>query len=118
MSAKTKLQAVLDTIAKLQAKLPELELAAANEFDTDVVVPGTKVEVRFGRAEKVRSYIGTVVARKSQPKGGDVLRVQAGEGFDATFITVSLANVVRVVGDDEAVSVPSDDGALSINPAE
>jgi hypothetical protein len=114
MSAKAKLQATIDAIAKLQAKLPELEAAAANEFDTSVVQPGVRVEVKFGRAEKVRTYIGTVIARKSQPKGGDVLRVQAGEGFDATIITVALANVIRVVGADEADSTGiSADEALS-----
>lgn len=111
MSAKAKLQAAIDAIAKLQAKLPELQAAADNEFDTDLVVPGVKVEVVFGRAEKKRPYIGTVVARKSQPKGGDVVKVQTGEGFDATFVTVNLVNIVRIV--DEADSTGGDDSALS-----
>lgn len=100
MSAKQKLQAAIDAIAKLQAKLPELEAAAANEFDTDLLVPGIRVEVVFGRAEKRRTYTGTVVARKAQPKGGDVLKVQVGEGFDASFVTVSVSNVTRIVSED------------------
>jgi hypothetical protein len=81
----------------LLARIKELEVKAANEFDTSLVKPGAVVDAVFGRGEKKRSMNkATVIAVRSQDKGADQVRIQAGEGFDVVVETVLINHITSV----------------------
>lgn len=89
----------------LMARIAELEIKAANEFDTSLVKPGAIVDAVFGRGEKKRSMNkATVIAVRSQEKGADQVRISAGEGFDQVVETV-LINHITAVYDAEGNKV-------------
>lgn len=89
----------------LLARIKELEVKAANEFDTSLVKPGAIVDAVFGRGEKKRSMNkATVIAVRSQEKGADQVRISAGEGFDQVVETV-LINHITAVYDAEGNKV-------------
>lgn len=101
----------------LLARIAELEVKAANEFDTSLVTPGAVVDAVFGRGEKKRAMNRAVVlAVRSQEKGADQVRIQAGEGFDVVVETVLInhitavydANGNKVAGQAEQSEEPED----------
>lgn len=98
MSIREQIAAKNAKIVKLQAEVAELTLRADTEIDPSLVVVGATVDVVFGRAEKKRSLTGVVLARKSQDKGPDLIRVQVGEGFEAEIVTAYVSNVTGVAG--------------------
>lgn len=107
----------------LQARIAELEIKAANEFDTSLVVPGAVVDAVFGRGEKKRAMNrATVLAVRKQEKGADQVRISAGEGFDQVVETVLINHITavydaegnKVAGQAEQTEEPtSEDGALA-----
>ena len=89
----------------LLARIAELEVKAANEFDTSLVKPGAVVDAVFGRGDKKRAMNRAIVlAVRSQEKGADQVRIQAGEGFDVVTETV-LINHITAVYDAEGNKV-------------
>ncbi len=89
----------------LLARIEELKVKAANEFDTSLVTPGAIVDAVFGRGEKKRTMSkATVIAVRSQEKGADQVRISAGEGFDQVVETV-LINHITAVYDAEGNKV-------------
>lgn len=100
--AKTAIQQIADidaSIAKLQAKRAELEASAANEVDFDKVQAGAVVTFTYGKGETKRELTGQVLGRKNaEPgaKGGDLVRVAVGEGFDAQIVTVYPNFVTKI----------------------
>lgn len=93
------LAAAEQQLVKLQERIAELKIAAANEFDTSLVQAGAIVEGMFGRGEKKKLVQGKVVARKTQDKGADLIRVVVGEGFEQETLTLLINAVSRVVFD-------------------
>lgn len=89
-------------IAKLQAEVLELQSQADNEVDPSTVVVGAAVEFIYGRAENKKSLAGVVTGVKSQEKGGALVRIRVGEGFDEQTYTVFVNAVTKVVGDEPA----------------
>ena len=87
-------------LTALTARIAELTVKAASEFDYSLVKVGVKVDAMFGRAEKKRQISGVVVAIKQQEKGADMVRIQAGEGFDMVVETVFVNNVTAVYDAD------------------
>lgn len=89
----------------LLARIAELEVKAANEFDTSLVKLGAVVDAVFGRGEKKRAINrATVTAVRKQEKGADQVRISAGEGFDQVVETV-LINHITAVYDAEGNKV-------------
>lgn len=90
----------IDTqIAKLQAKRDELVPQAANEVDTSEVQQGRTVTFKYGKGENVRVLTGLVLGRKdAEPgaKGGDLVKVAIGSGFDAQIVTIYPNQVTAV----------------------
>lgn len=85
----------------LMARIAELEVKAANEFDTSLVKPGAVVDAVFGRGDKKRAMNRAVVlAVRSQEKGADQVRIQAGEGFDVVVETVLINHITAVYDAD------------------
>lgn len=80
----------------LNAKRAELLVAAESELDLSRVEQGTEVRFIYGRAETKKELVGTVLGRKAQPKGADLLRISTGEGFDAQIVTVYVHNVTAI----------------------
>lgn len=112
------LAAAEQQLVKLQERIAELKIAAANEFDTSLVQAGAIVEGMFGRGEKKKLVQGKVVARKTQDKGADLIRVVVGEGFEQETLTLLINAVSRVVfdadgnpGPEPVVSEGEDSGA-------
>lgn len=90
-SIRTQLAAVLSQIATLTAKAEELKLLAANEIDTAAVQAGRVVEFEYGKGEGKRILVGVVVGRKDPAageKGGSLVKVAVGEGFDSQVVTI------------------------------
>jgi hypothetical protein len=85
-----------DKIAKLTQEKAALEVQAENVVDTAAVQPGRIVTFDYGKGETKRSLTGQVVGRKDVAegvKGGDMVKVAVGEGFDALLLTI-YPNVV------------------------
>jgi hypothetical protein len=80
----------------LNTKRAELLVAAESELDLSRVEQGTEVRFIYGRAESKKELTGTVLGRKSQPKGADLIRISTGEGFDAQVVTVYVNNVTAI----------------------
>lgn len=106
--------------AKAEATKVRLAAAEASKEETagadaiEAGLPaGTVVDFRFGRGEKVRHYIGTVIGSKPQDKGPTLYRVRVGEGFDEEIFKVFGAqitghNFVATVDATEAGADPLD----------
>lgn len=100
--AKTIRQQITDidtAIAKLQVKRVELEGKLASEVDTAAVQPGRTVTFEYGKGENKRTLTGLVLGRKdAEPgtKGGDLVKVAVGEGFDAQIVTIYPSNVSAI----------------------
>lgn len=92
MSYKTKIDAITARITKLETAKAEL-VAKAVSFNVAI---GDSISFKYGRAEKVRTETGTVVARKSQAKGADLLKVQIGTGFDTEFVTICPNAIIAI----------------------
>jgi hypothetical protein len=80
----------------LRARRYELVALAEGELDLSRVEQGTEVRFTYGRAETKKELVGTVLGRKAQPKGADLVRISTGEGFDAQVVTVYVHNVTAI----------------------
>lgn len=83
-------------IEKLQAEKAELLVKAEGELDLSRVEQGTEVRFTYGRADTRKEYTGTVLGRKAQPKGADLIKVSVGEGFDAQVLSAYIHAVTAV----------------------
>ena len=84
-------------LVALTARIEELQVKAAGEFDTSLVVVGAIVDAVFGRADKKRTMAGaTVLAVRSQEKGAAQVRIRAGSGFDEVVETVLINHITAV----------------------
>jgi hypothetical protein len=111
--AKTIRQQVADLdeqIKKLTAKRDELNAKADSEVDYDKVQAGAVVTFTYGKGETKRELTGQVLGRKNaEPgtKGGDLIRIAVGEGFDAQIVTTYPACVTKIHADE----VPAEEAA-------
>lgn len=98
MSYQAKIDAITARITKLETEKAALIAKAAADVSVKVAI-GDSISFKYGRAEKVRTETGTVVARKSQDKGADLLKVQIGTGFDTEFVTIypNAINAINAV---------------------
>ena len=110
----------------LLARIEELKVKAANEFDTSLVAPGAIVDAVFGRGEKKRAMNrATVLAVRKQEKGADQVRISAGEGFDQVVETVLINHITavydaegnKVAGQAEQTEEPAGEDAGLANPS-
>lgn len=83
-------------IAKLQAERVTIAAQAEAEIDDSRIEQGTIVTFEYGRAEKRRVLTGTVLGRKAQEKGVDLIKVTVGEGFDAEVVTTLITAVTSI----------------------
>lgn len=98
-------------VAKLAAKKVELEAKVGNEVDTTLIVAGATVDFNYGKSPNLRALTGQVVAVKpNEPgqKGGTLVKIAVGEGFDAQLVVVFPSAVTKVhaaaVSADEALN--------------
>lgn len=113
-----KLASVNARIAKLQAEAVTLAANLGNEVDTSKIVAGRVVDFNYGKAPNLRPLTGQVVGVKASTpgeKGGTLVRVAVGEGFDAQIVTIFPSAVTRVVPTAEE-QASADEAALA-NPA-
>lgn len=95
-TAKEKLNAARETIAKLTAALPELERAAANEFDITDIQPGERIEFNYGRAGKVNILQGKVLGVKvPEGKGSPFIKVAVGDGVDLEVVSIVQSQLIK-----------------------
>lgn len=95
MSYQVKIAAIDAKIEKLQAERADLVIKAANDVTQKFAI-GDSINFKYGRAEKVRTRTGVVIAVKSQEKGADLVKVQTGTGFDTEFVTIYPANITGI----------------------
>lgn len=98
-TAREKIASIDTQIAALQAKRVELEAKVGNEVDTSKVVAGRTVDFKYGKAPNLRDLTGSVVGVKPAvpgEKGGTLVRVAVGEGFDAQIVTIFPSAVTKV----------------------
>lgn len=86
-------------IVKLEEQIAKLRIEAANAPTEYVPVVGDEVTFRFGRAEKVRTLAGKVLAVVPNEKGSPTVVLQAGEGADTEIFRVLALNVIGPVGE-------------------
>lgn len=99
-SVRQQLADVKEKIEKLQAEQTVLEGKLSNEVDPAQVVPGAVIEFPYGKGENKRTVVGQVVGRKDAEagsKGGDLVKVAVGEGFEAFFATIYPNQVTKIV---------------------
>ncbi len=104
-NAQQKLAAVKAKIAELTKSLPELEAAAANTVNEDNVQAGVNVQFIYGKGESKRTLVGMVLGRKDPAegeKGGALVKVAIGTGFDAQIVTIYPANVTAILTPEQA----------------
>lgn len=113
-AAKTKRVELTEALTKLDATIAELnaereEASKTSAFDTALaqgLAVGTSVSFEYGRGPTRRTLVGTVKAFK--PAGDKDLaqyRIETGEGFDATVLTVFAASVLGFAQVGEAPQV-------------
>lgn len=94
-------------IEKLQVERVGLEAKLGDEVDTSAVQKGVSITFNYGKAPNVRSLDGLVLGRKdAEPgtKGGDLVKVAVGEGFDAQIVTIYPTAVTKIHAAEEAVA--------------
>lgn len=99
-------------IATLTAEVTALQAKADTEIDPALIVAGVKVDFNYGKAPSLRPLTGTVTGVKvSEPgqKGGTLVRIAVGEGFDAQVVTIFPSAVTKVYGPE----VPADEAAAA-----
>lgn len=110
-SIRAQLAAALTALAALEAKVAELKVAAENEVDTDAVQAGRQIAFEYGKGETKRELVGVVVGRKDPAageKGGSLVKVAVGEGFDSQVVTIYPQQVRRFT-DVAQAEVPAAD---------
>lgn len=104
-SIRQQLSEVQAKIAALQVKEAELTLKADSEVDLDAVQAGKTVTFNYGKAPNVRSLTGLVLGRKDPEagaKGGSLVKVAIGEGFEAQVVTIYPQQVTAIAADPVA----------------
>lgn len=112
-----KLASVESRIEKLKAEAEVLRANLGNEVDTSKIVAGRVVDFNYGKAPNLRPLSGAVVGVKAAvpgEKGGTLVRVAVGEGFDAQIVTIFPSAVTKVHLTEEEQAV-ADEAALA-NP--
>lgn len=99
--------AAVTLIRDIDSKLPALEAALANrtaeaearkDIDVTGLPEGTKVAFNYGRGESRKELTGRTVAFRAKSDATDAAyKVETGEGFDVTVVTVFARDVLRVV---------------------
>lgn len=105
-----------DKIAELQVKKVGLEAKLADIVDPDMVVAGANIEFEYGKGDGRRTLLGTVLGRKNAEagaKGGDLVKVAVGEGFDAQIVTISPNVVTKIVAAEGTEVAVSETDALN-----
>ena len=100
LAKRDKLITDLDEVKK---KIADLQ---ATSIDLTRVVTGAVVAFTYGRGDDKRKLQGTVLGRKAQEKGAELVRIQTGDGFDAQTITTFISNIDGIVSSP----VPADTG--------
>jgi hypothetical protein len=96
-SAHVKLAALRAQLVTLQAKIVEVEAAAANEVDFSRAVTGAVVEFNFGKGDKATVLTGTILGVNTPDKGAAQAKVAVGEGFTADLKTIYLPYITKIV---------------------
>lgn len=100
--AKSIRQQIADAVAKrdaLNVTIASLEAKVGDEVDTAQVQAGRTVTFNYGKGETKKVLTGIVLGRKDAEagsKGGDLVKVAVGEGFDALIVTIYPAQVTRI----------------------
>lgn len=107
-------------IADIDEKIKNLTAARAvlvpkldSEVDDAAIQAGAVVTFTYGKGETKRELTGQVLGRKNaEPgtKGGDLIRIAVGEGFDAQIVTTYPACVTKVHAAEAAEEVAEDIG--------
>lgn len=119
----SKLAALRARVAALQVKIAELE--AKGEAGDFIAKQGDVVVYLFGRGENVQEYTGTVLGVR-QPaegeKGGTIVKIITGEGYDAEVRGVFMSKVLRLASDPAPevgdVAATGDDADLELGEGE
>lgn len=88
-----------EQIEKLTVKRTALEAQAASEVNTDDVQAGRTITFNYGKGDGKKVLTGLVLGRKNaEPgtKGGDLVKVAVGEGFDAIIATIYPSQVTAI----------------------
>ncbi|BAP15819.1 hypothetical protein AVU67_gp13 [Ralstonia phage RSJ2] len=89
------LTAVESQIKTLETKRDELAAKIEAEQALSNVAAGTTIVFNYGRAETRKELTGVVKGVADTDKGRRI-KVESGEGFDATIYVIEPAAVVRV----------------------
>lgn len=93
------LEALRARIADLQVKEAELLARIENEVDEDAVQAGVIVDFVHGKGANKQTLTGQVLGRKNaEPgqRGGDLVKVATGEGFDAMVLVINPGDVLKI----------------------
>jgi hypothetical protein len=100
--AKSIRQQIADAVTKrdaLNVIIAGLEAKVDSEVNTDEVQAGRTITFNYGKGETKKVLTGVVLGRKNaEPgtKGGDLVKVAVGEGFDALIVTIYPAQVTAI----------------------
>jgi ribosomal protein L19 len=101
-TVREQIAAVEAQIAKLNEKKTELTAKLGDEVNPAELVSGAQVVFSYGKGTTVRELTGVITGVKladpAVAKSSTLLRIAAGEGFDAQIVTVYPAAVKRIVG--------------------
>lgn len=99
--------AAVALVADIDSKLPALEAELASvtaeaearkDIDVTGLPEGTKVAFNYGRGESRKELTGRTVAFRAKSNAADAAyKVETGEGFDVTVVTVFARDVLRTV---------------------
>ncbi len=99
-SIREQIAAAQAKIVALQASIVELEAKVGDEVNAADIVTNATVTFQYGKGDTKRELSGMVLGVKqadpANPKSATMIRVAAGEGFDAPIVTIYVANVTKV----------------------
>lgn len=100
--AKSIRQQITDAVTKrdaLNVVIAGLEAKLGQEVDTAAVQAGASITFNYGKGETRKVLSGVVLGRKdAEPgaKGGDLVRVAVGQGYEAMIVTINPGAVTGI----------------------
>lgn len=96
-TARQKVARLSAKVAELQVEIAAASVLAENEVDTGSIEAGYVITAKYGRGDKAEVVTATVIGVKREAGKAALIKVQIGEGFDATTGIIFEAAVQSIV---------------------